>query len=269
MLYKEACERLETCCGDWRFKRSMFDLEETSCESFTRKKIDELQDAFDDIFVKITKGAITVKVYSTEHAAQFTAMVRTGDRVMTRSFLCSIEDREVNISREDLTYQLFEIIKTSLGKLLAESTLIDSRELVRLANYIFLAETDMLQSNIYDVLQRVFQAISEERERFCQLSDEYKSWVSAVAEAMTCAGNAWYKEVKFVPGMKVVYTDTNHKQVEKTIERVLKRDKVLVFELTDGGRISLNNSRFCVLNTWVANATEYKEILHTLKIPGR
>lgn len=269
MLYEEACDKLGACCGDWRFKKSMFDLEKASHEAFSRKKIDELQDAFDDIFVKITKGAITVKVYSTEHAAQFTATVRVGDTTMTRSFLCSIEDREVNILKEDLTYQLFEIIKTSLGKLLAESTLTDSRELVRLANYIFLAETDMLQSNIYDVLQNVFRAITEEQERFRQLSDEYESWVSAVAEAIACAGDAWYKEVKFVPGMKVVYTDTNYKQVEKTIESVLKRDKVLVFELTDGGRISMNNPRFCVLNTWVANTTEYREVLHVLKIPGK
>ena len=267
MTYEEACRELDACCDGWRIKKATFDLEKLDHETILKKNLSELQEALDDIFVKITKGAIEVKAASSEKAACYlTAIVHVGDNSVTENLFCPIKDSKINITREDFTYRLFGAIKTSLGALLVDSTLTDAKELIRLANYIYLTETDMLQSPVYDVMQKVFRTIAEERDRFHQITTECENWASAIARAMTCASNAWFETVKLVPGMKIVHYNADYTQVEKAIETVWLRDGRLVFELEDGEQISLASSRFCPLSTWIANTAEYQEIAHALKI---
>ena len=268
MTYEEACKELDACCCDWRLKKATFDLEKLDHETISRKNLSELQEALDDIFVKITKGAIEVKAASSEKAACYlTVIVHVGSSNVTGTLFCPIKDSKVNITRKDFTYRLSGIIKSSLGALLASTTLTDAKELVRLANYVYLTEIDMLQSPVYDVLQRVSQAIAEERAELYQVTTEYESWTSEITKAMTCASDAWFKKVKLVPGMKIVLRDKiTGIQAEKTIKTVWLKDSRSIFELTDGEQISLINSRFCPLATWVANTAEYQEIAHALKI---
>lgn len=267
MTYEEACRELDACCCGWRIKKATFDLEKLNHETASKKSLSELQEALDDIFVKITKGAIEVKVASSESAAcYFVIAVHVGDHNVTDTLFCSIRDSKINITRKDFTYRLFEVIKTSLGKLLADSTLTDAKELVRLANYIYLTELDMLQSSIYDVLQRVFQTIMEERAKLHQLTAEYKSWTSTITKAMARAVEAWFEKVKLIPGMKIVYYNANHTRIERAIKTIWLRDGRLVFELEDGEQISLASSRFCPLSTWIANTAEYREIAYAFKI---
>ena len=267
MTYEEACKELDIRCCGWRLKKATFDLEKLNYETTSKENLSELQEALDDIFVKITKGAIEVRVVSSENeVCYFVVTVHAGDYSITDNLFCSIRDSKINITRKDFTYRLFEVIKTSLGAMLADSTLTDAKELVRLANYVYLTETDMLQSSVYDVLQKVFQTIMEERAKLHQIIAEYKSWDSAITKAMVCASDAWFEKVKLVPGMKIVHYDANYTQVETTIKTVWLRDGKIVFELEDGEQISLASSRFCPLSTWIANATEYKEIAHALRI---
>ena len=267
MTYEEACRELDACCDDWCLKKATFNLEKLNYETTSKKNLSELQEALDDTFVKITKGAIEIRVVSSESAVcYFVITVHAGDHSITDNLFCSIRDNKINITRKDFTYRLFEVIKTSLGAMLADSTLTDAKELVRLANYIYLTETDMLQSSVYDVLQKAFQTIMEERARLHQVTAEYENWTSSLSKAMACASDAWFEKIKLVPGMKIVHYNANHTQVETTIKTVWLRDGRLVFELEDGEQISLANSRFCPLSTWIANTAEYKEIAHALRI---
>ena len=267
MTYEEACRELDACCDDWRLKKATFNLEKLNYETTSKKNLSELQEALDDTFVKITKGMIEVRVVSSESAVcYFVITVHAGDHSITDNLFCSIRDNKINITRKDFTYRLFEVIKTSLGAMLADSTLTDAKELVRLANYIYLTETDMLQSSVYDVLQKAFQTIMEERARLHQVTAEYENWTSSLSKAMACASDAWFEKIKLVPGMKIVHYNANYTQVETTIKTVWLRDGRLVFELEDGEQISLANSRFCPLSTWIANTAEYKEIAHALRI---
>ena len=268
MTYEEACREIDACCDDWRLKKATFDLEKLNYETVSKKSLSELQEALDDIFVKITKGAIEVKAVSSEKVACYLrVIVHAGDDNVTGTLFHLTKDSKVNNARENFTYRLFGVIKTSLGALLADSTLTDAKELVRLANYVYLTEMDMLQSSVYDVLQKVIQAITEERARLHQATAEYESWVSEITKAMDRASEAWFEKTKLIPGMKIVFRDKlTCKQAEKTIKTVLLRDGELVFELTDGEQISPTNSRFHPLNTWIANTAEYQEIAHALKI---
>lgn len=268
MTYEEACRELDACCDDWRLKKATFDLEKLDHETILKKNLSELQEALDDIFVKITKGAIEVKAASSDNVAcYFTVVVHVGDNSVTGTLFHAIKDSKINNTRENFTYRLFGVIKTSLGALLADSTLTDAKELIRLANYIYLTETDMLQSSVYDVLQKVFQVILEERAKLHQVTAEYESWTSEITKAMACASDAWFEKVKLAPGMKVVLRDkVTGIQAEKTIETVQLKDGKSVFELTDGERIPLLHPRFCPLSTWIANTAEYQEIAHALKI---
>ena len=268
MTYEEACRELDACCDDWRLKKATFDLEKLNYETASKKSLSELQEALDDIFVKITKGAIEVKAASSEKAACYlTVIVHVGDDSVTGTLFHPIKYNKIDNTRENFTYRLFEVIKSSLGALLVDSTLTDTKELVRLANYIYLTEIDMLQSSVYDVFERVFQAITEERARLHQATAEYESWTSGITKAMDCASDAWFEKTKLVPGMKIVLRDkSTGRQAEKTIKTVGLKDGRLVFELIDGEQISLTNSRFCPLSTWIANTAEYQEIAHALKI---
>ena len=267
MTYEEACRELDACCDGWRIKKATFDLEKLDHETILKKNLSELQEALDDIFVKITKGAIEVKAASSEKAACYlTAIVHAGDNNVTGHLFHPIKYNKIDNTGENFTYRLFEVIKTSLGALLADSTLTDTKELVRLANYIYLTEIDMLQSSVYDVFERVFQAITEERAKLHQVTAEYENWTSSLSKAMACASDAWFEKVKLVPGMKIVHYDANYTQVETTIKTVWLRDGRLVFELEDGEQISLASSRFCPLSTWIANTAEYKEIAYALRI---
>lgn len=268
MTYEEACKDLDVCCCGWRLKKATFDLEKLDYETISKKNLSELQEALDDIFVKITKGAIEVRVVSSEKAACYlTVIVHAGNNNVTGYLFCPIKDSKINITREDFLHRLFGIVKTSLGALLVDSTLTDAKELVRLANYTYLTEIDVLQSSVYDVFQRVFQAITEERAKLHQVTAEYESWTSEITKAMACASDAWFEEVKLVPGMKVVLRDkVTGIQAEKTIENVRLKDGKSVFELTDGEQIPLIHPRFCPLSTWIANTAEYQEIAHALKI---
>ena len=268
MTYEEACREIDACCDGWRLKKATFDLEKLDYETIIKKNLSELQEALDDIFVKITKGAIEVKAASSDNVAcYFTVVVHVGDANITGTLFHAIKDSKINNTRENFTYRLFGVIKTSLGALLADSTLTDAKELVRLANYIYLTEMDMLQSSVYDVLQKVFQAILEERAKLHQVTAEYESWTSEITKAMACASDAWFEKVKLAPGMKVVLRDkVTGIQAEKTIENVQLKDGRSVFELTDGERIPLLHPRFCPLSTWIANTAEYQEIAHALKI---
>ena len=268
MTYEEACREIDACCDGWRLKKATFDLEKLDYEAASKKNLSELQEALDDIFVKITKGAIEVKVASSEKVACYlTVIVHVGDDNITGTLFHLTKDSKINNARENFTHRLFGVIKTSLGALLADSTLTDAKELVRLANYIYLTEMDMLQSSVYDVLQKVIQAITEGQARLHQATAEYESWVSEITKAMDCASEAWFEEVKLTPGMKIVFRDKlTCKQAEKTIKTVQLKDGELVFKLTDGEQISSNNSRFHPLSTWIANTAEYQEIAHALKI---
>lgn len=268
MTYEEACRELDACCDGWRIKKATFDLEKLDHETILKKNLSELQEALDDIFVKITKGAIEVKAASSEKAACYlTAIVHVGDANVTGTLFHTIKDSKINNTRENFTYRLFGVIKTSLGALLADSTLTDAKELVRLANYIYLTEMDMLQSSVYDILQKVSQVILEERAKLHQVTAEYESWTSEITKAMACASDAWFETVKLAPGMKIVLRDkVTGIQAEKTIENVRLKDGKSVFELTDGERIPLLHPRFCPLSTWIANTAEYQEIAHALKI---
>ena len=268
MTYEEACRELDACCDGWRIKKATFDLEKLDYEAASKKNLSELQEALDDIFVKITKGAIEVKAASSDNVAcYFTVVVHVGDASVTGTLFHAIKDSKINNTRENFTYRLFGVIKTSLGALLADSTLTDAKELVRLANYVYLTEMDMLQSSVYDVLQKVFQVILEERAKLHQVTAEYESWTSEITKAMACASDAWFEKVKLVPGMKVVLRDKiTGIQAEKTIETVQLKDGKSVFELTDGEQIPLLHPRFCPLSTWIANTAEYQEIAHALKI---
>ena len=268
MTYEEACKEVDACCDGWRLKKATFDLEKLDYEAASKKNLSELQEALDDIFGKITKGAIEVKATSSENVACYlTIVVHVGDGSVTGTLFHLTKDSKVNNARENFTHRLFGVIKTSPGALLADSTLTDAKELVRLANYIYLTEMDMLQSSIYDVLQKVIQAITEGQARLHQATAEYESWVSEITKAMDCASEAWFEEVKLTPGMKIVFRDKlTCKQAEKTIKAVQLKDGELVFKLTDGEQISSNNSRFHPLSTWIANTTEYQEIAHALKI---
>lgn len=268
MTYEEACRELDARCDDWRLKKATFDLEKLDHETILKKNLSELQEALDDIFVKITKGAIEVKAASSEKAACYlTVTVHVGDNNVTGQLFHPIKDSKTNNTGENFTYRLFEVIKTSLGALLVDSTLTDAKELVRLANYIYLTEIDMLQSSVYDVFQKVFQATTEERAKLHQVTAEYLSWTSEITKAMTCASDAWFEKTKLAPGMKVVHRDkVTGIQAEKTIENVRLKDGKSVFELTDGEQIPLLHPRFCPLSTWIANTAEYQEIAHALKI---
>ena len=268
MTYEEACRELDACCCDWRLKKATFDLEKLNYETTSKKRLSELQEALDDIFVKITKGAIEVKAASSEKAACYlTVIVHVGDDNVTGTFFCPVKDSKINITRKDFAYHLFAVIKTSLGALLADATLTDAKELVRFANYIYLTEMDMLQSSVYDVLQKVYQTITEERARFHQATAEYEGWTSEITKAMDCASDAWFEKTKLVPGMKIVLRDkSTSRQTEKTIKTVGLKDGKPVFELTDGEQIPLIHPRFCPLSTWIANTAEYQEIAHALKI---
>ena len=268
MTYEEACKEVDACCDGWRIKKAAFDLEKLDYVAASKKNLSELQEALDDIFVKITKGAIEVKAVSSENVACYlTIVVHVGDGSVTGTLFHLTKDSKINNARENFTHRLFGVIKTSLGALLADSTLTDAKELVRLANYIYLTEIDMLQSSVYDVLQKVIQAITEGQARLHQATAEYESWVSEITKAMDCASEAWFEEVKLVPGMKIVFRDKlTCKQAEKTIKTVQLKDGELVFNLTDGEQISSNNSRFHPLSTWIANTAEYQEIAHALEI---
>ena len=268
MTYEEACKELDACCCDWRLKKATFDLEKLDHETISRKNLSELQEALDDIFVKITKGAIEVKAASSEKAACYlTVVIHVGDDNVTGTLFSPVKDSKIGDPREYFTYRLFGVIKMSLGALLADATLTDAKKLVRFANYIYLTEMDMLQSSVYDVLQKVSRAITEERARFHQATAEYESWTSEITKAMDCASDAWFEKTKLIPGMKIVLRDKiTGIQAEKTIKTVWLKDSRLVFELTDGEQISLINSRFCPLATWIANTAEYQEIAHALKI---
>ena len=267
MTYEEACRELDACCDDWRLKKATFDLEKLDHETISKKNLSELQEALDDIFVRITKGAIEVKAASSEKAACYlTAIIHVGSNNITGNLFCPIKDSKINITREDFPHRLFGIIKTSLGALLLDSTLTDAKELVRLANYIYLTELDMLQSSVYDVLQKAFQTIMEERAKLHRVTAEYENWTSSLSKAMACASDAWFEKIKLVPGMKIVHYDANYTQVETAIKTVWLRDGKLVFELEDGEQISLASSRFCPLSTWIANTAEYQEIAHALRI---
>ena len=268
MTYEEACKEVDACCDGWRLKKATFDLEKLDYEAASKKNLSELQEALDDIFVKITKGAIEVKAVSSENVACYlTIVVHVGDGSVTGTLFRLTKDSKVNNARENFTHRLFGVIKTSLGALLADSTLTDAKELVRLANYIYLTEMDMLQSSVYDVLQKVIRAITEGQARLHQATAEYESWVSEITKAMDCASEAWFGEVKLTPGMKIVFRDKlTCKQAEKTIKTVQLKDGELVFKLTDGEQISSNNSRFHPLSTWIANTAEYQEIAHALEI---
>ena len=268
MTYEEACKEVDACCDGWRIKKAAFDLEKLDYEAASKKNLSELQEALDDTFVKITKGAIEVKAVSSENVACYlTIVVHVGDGSVTGTLFHLTKDSKVNSARENFTHRLFGVIKTSLGALLTDSTLTDAKELVRLANYIYLTEMDMLQSSVYDVLQKVIQAITEGQARLHQATAEYESWVSEITKAMDCASEAWFEEVKLTPGMKIVFRDKlTCKQAEKTIKTVQLKDGELVFKLTDGEQISSNNSRFHPLSTWIANTAEYQEIAHALEI---
>lgn len=268
MTYEEACKEVDACCDSWRLKKATFDLEKLDYEAASKKNLSELQEALDDIFVKITKGAIEVRAVSSENVACYlTIVVHVGDGSVTGTLFHLTKDSKVNNARENFTHRLFGVIKTSLGALLADSTLTDAKELVRLANYIYLTEIDMLQSSVYDVLQKVIQAITEGQARLHQATAEYEGWVSEITKAMDCASEAWFEEVKLVPGMKIVFRDKlTCKQAEKTIKTVQLKDGELFFKLTDGEQISSNNSRFHPLSTWIANTAEYQEIAHALEI---
>ena len=268
MTYEEACKEVDACCDGWRIKKAAFDLEKLDYVAASKKNLSELQEALDDIFVKITKGAIEVKAVSSENVACYlTIVVHVGDGSVTGTLFHLTKDSKINNARENFTHRLFGVIKTSLGALLADSTLTDAKELVRLANYIYLTEIDMLQSSVYDVLQKVIQAITEGQARLHQATAEYESWVSEITKAMDCASEAWFEEVKLVPGMKIVFRDKlTCRQAEKTIKTVQLKDGELVFNLTDGEQISSNNSRFHPLSTWIANTAEYQEIAHALEI---
>ena len=268
MTYEEACKEVDACCDGWRLKKATFDLEKLDYEAASKKNLSELQEALDDIFVKITKGAIEVKAVSSENVACYlTIVVHVGDGSVTGTLFHLTKDSKINNARENFTHRLFGVIKTSLGALLADSTLTDAKELVRLANYVYLTEMDMLQSSVYDVLQKVIQAITEGQARLHQATAEYESWVSEITKAMDCASDAWFEEVKLAPGMKIVFRDKlTCKQAEKTIKTVQLKDGELVFKLTDGEQISSNNSRFHPLSTWIANTAEYQEIAHALEI---
>ena len=268
MTYEEACREIDACCDGWRLKKATFDLEKLDYEAASKKNLSELQEALDDIFVKITKGAIEVKAVSSENVACYlTIVVHVGDGSVTGTLFHLTKDSKVNNARENFTHRLFGVIKTSLGALLADSTLTDAKELVRLANYVYLTEMDMLQSSVYDVLQKVIQAITEGQARLHQATAEYEGWVSEITKAMDCASEAWFEEVKLTPGMKIVFRDKlTCKQAEKTIKTVQLKDGELVFKLTDGEQISSNNSRFHPLSTWIANTAEYQEIAHALEI---
>lgn len=268
MTYEEACKEVDACCDGWRIKKAAFDLERLDHEAIIKKNLSELQEALDDTFVKITKGAIEVKAASSENVACYlTVIVHVGNSSVTGTLFHLLKDSKINNARENFTHRLFGIIKTSLGALLADSTLTDAKELVRLANYVYLTEVDMLQSSVYDVLQKVSQTMVEEREKLHQLTTEYESWVSEITKAMDCASDAWFEKVKLAPGMKVVLRDkVTGIQAEKTIETVQLKDGKSVFELTDGEQIPLIHPRFCPLSTWVANTAEYQEIAHALKI---
>ena len=268
MTYEEACKEVDACCDGWRLKKATFDLEKLDYETIIKKNLSELQEALDDIFVKITKGAIEVKATSSEKVACYlTIIVHVGDGSVTGTLFHLTKDSKINNARENFTHRLFGVIKTSLGALLADSTLTDAKELVRLANYVYLTEMDMLQSSVYDVLQKVIQAITEERARLHQATAEYEGWVSEITKAMDCASDAWFEKVKLVPGMKIVFRDkVTGIQAEKTIETVQLKDGKPVFELTDGEQIPLIHPRFCPLSTWIANTAEYQELAHALKI---
>lgn len=268
MTYEEACKEVDACCDGWRIKKAAFDLEKLDYEAASKKNLSELQEALDDTFVKITKGAIEVKAVSSENVACYlTIVVHVGDGSVTGTLFHLTKDSKINNARENFTHRLFGVIKTSLGALLADSTLTDAKELVRLANYIYLTEIDMLQSSVYDVLQKVIQAITEGQARLHQATAEYEGWVSEITKAMDCASEAWFEEVKLVPGMKIVFRDKlTCKQAEKTIKTVQLKDGELFFKLTDGEQISSNNSRFHPLSTWIANTAEYQEIAHALEI---
>ena len=268
MTYEEACKEVDACCDGWRLKKAAFDLEKLDYETVSKKNLSELQEALDDIFVKITKGAIEVKAVSSENVACYlTIIVHVGDGSVTGTLFHLTKNSKINNARENFTHRLFGVIKTSLGALLADSTLTDAKELVRLANYIYLTEMDMLQSSVYDVLQKVIQAITEGQARLHQATAEYESWVSEITKAMDCASEAWFEEVKLTPGMKIVFRDKlTCRQAEKTIKTVQLKDGELFFKLTDGEQISSNNSRFHPLSTWIANTAEYQEIAHALKI---
>ena len=267
MTYEEACRELDACCCDWRLKKATFDLEKLNYETTSKKSLSELQEALDDIFVKITKGAIEVKADSSERVGCYlTVMIHVGDDNVTGTLFSPVKDKDNN-PREYFTYRLFGVIKTSLGALLADATLTDAKELVRFANYIYLTEMDMLQSSVYDVLQKVYQTITEERARFHQATAEYESWTSEITKAMDCASDAWFEKTKLIPGMKIVLRDkSTGRQAEKTIKTVGSKDGKPVFELTDGEQIPLIHPRFCPLSTWIANTAEYQEIAHALKI---
>ena len=268
MTYEEACREIDACCDDWRLKKATFDLEKLNYETASKKSLSELQEALDDIFVKITKGAIEVKAASSEKVACYlTIIIHVGDDSITGTLFHLTKDNKINNARENFIYRLFAVIKTSLGALLSDATLTDAKELVRFANYIYLTEMDMLQSSVYDVLQKVIQAITEERARLHQATAEYESWVSEITKAMDCASEAWFEKTKLIPGMKIVFRDKlTCKQAEKTIKTVRLKDGELVFELTDGEQISSTNSRFHPLSTWIANTAEYQEIAHALEI---
>lgn len=268
MTYEEACRELDARCDDWRLKKATFDLEKLDHEATLKKNLSELQEALDDTFVKITKGAIEVKAASSEKAACYlTAIVHVGDNNVAGHLFHPIKYNKIDNTRENFTYRLFEVIKTSLGALLVDSTLTDAKELVRLANYIYLTEIDMLQSSVYDVFERVFQAVTEEQAKLHHITAEYMSWTSEITKAMACASDAWFEKIKLAPGMKVVLRDrVTGIQAEKTIENVQLKDGKSVFELTDGEQIPLIHPRFCPLSTWIANTAEYQEIAHALKI---
>ena len=257
MTYEEACKELDACCCDWRLKKATFDLEKLNYETTSKKNLSELQEALDDIFVKITKGAIEVKAASSEKAACYlTVIIHVGDDNVTGTLFSPVKDSKIGDPREYFTYRLFGVIKMSLGALLADATLTDAKKLVRFANYIYLTEMDMLQSSVYDVLQKVSQAITEERARFHQATAEYESWTSEITKAMDCASDAWFEKTKLVPGMKIAVKEMGaHNYSVKILKAVSDS-----LEFTDGSCIPVFNARFYKTGTWFANNDRYRKI---------
>ena len=272
MTYKEACEILDEKCEDWCSKKNSFDLESTAYLATSAKNFKRLQDSFNSIFDDITNGIIKVTIKSPHSIYDSIGYLliefyNSTNEKLYGDISFPFRESERSFSKDTFINRIYNDMRYMLGKAVEHQNLRTTKDILKIVNYMYLTELDMLQSPLYDIAQEVIPTEIDNRAKLKRLTNEYTSWTSDVRCMMIIAGESWYEETTLVPGMKMSLVDLRTGEYStRLIKSFSKKSQTPLIRFTDGSYIPADSDRISKLITWLLNNEKYKVIADALNI---
>ena len=272
MTYKEACEILDEKCKDWCSKRNSFELENTVYPTTSAKNFKRLQDSFNSVFDDITNGTIKVTIkppHSIYDSIGYLVIefYNSINEKLYGDISFPFRESERSFSKDTFINRIYKDMRCMLGKAIEHQDLRTTKDILKIANYMYLTELDMLQSPLYDIAQEVISTEIDNRVKLKRLTNEYTSWTSDVRCTMIIAGQSWYEETTLVPGMKMSLVNLRTGEYStRLIKSFSKKSQTPLIRFTDGSYIPVDSDRISKLITWLLNNEKYKVIADALNI---